>query len=192
MRRVLAHEAQHVRFHERDAAAWAVHRRRDAPILSARPWEFVWAAQSALDEYRVERAVRTQLDPGPATDPQDVAGIVQQLREARVAWVGTRDLQLAHQIVVQALDRLGVVAAYTAAAVRAGQDDPNRWAGVPLIGRVWGRLDRAPLLGEDAGKDQLWDRSLEVAEAMDLTLQQRGIRLVFEHDRTALYFTAAH
>lgn len=86
--------------------------------------------------------------------------------------------------------QVGVVAAYTAAAVRFGQDDPHRWAGIPLIGRVWGRLDRGATLGENAGKDQLWERSLEVAEAMDLTLQQRGIRL-FENDSVALYFTAS-
>ena len=99
---MLRHEAQNVRLHQDESAAWGVHRRSGQEVVSVRPWVFVWSAQSAIDEYRCESAVHAQLPPlKPTYGPVDAELILRRFREARTAWTVQRDLDKAHQFVVE-------------------------------------------------------------------------------------------
>lgn len=186
---MLRHEAQHVRLHQDDSAAWGVHRRSGQRIVSSRPWEFVWSAQSALDEYRCESAVHAQLSPlQPTYNPADARGIIRRLREARTIWTERDDLDHAYEVVVQALDRLVVIAAYTAAAVRAGHDTRQRWAEIPQLEPIWACLWRTPTLDSPISHAELWRHTLDISAAADHVLRGAGVELTFTNDQRALYF----
>lgn len=185
---MLTHEAQHVRLHQDGSAAWGVHRRSGQEIWSPRPWELVWAAQSAIDEYRCEDAVHAQLSPPrPTCDPADGRLVVKRFGEARAVWDRQGDLTRAYEIVVQAIDRLGVIAAYSAAAVLSGHDSTARWAGLPMR-PIWDCLAHAPRVGEPVSEAELWHRTMTTSKALADVLRRSGIELTFTNDQTSLYF----
>jgi hypothetical protein len=188
---MLTHEAQHVRLHERDLTAWAVQRRLGRGIVPVRPWEFVYCAQNALDEYRCERAVHSKLPAIQRTyDPHDFQAVMRKLGDARAAWRLRGDLVKAHQIVTQVIDRLAVIAAYSAAAIDAGHDTAQRWSSASKLGPIWGCLRRAPGVDETASKDVLWGLAVETSGKIDQLLRHDGIELTFtDDDGLALYFS---
>lgn len=186
---MLRHEAQHVRLHQDESAAWGVHRRSGQEIVSVRPWVFVWSAQSAIDEYRCESAVHAQLPPlEPTYGPVDAKTVLRRFHEARAAWTVQRDLDKAHQIVVGAIDRLVVVAAYSAAAIAAGHDTEQRWAATPELRPIWTCLRRAPTLENPVTYADLWRYTLGASEAVDRLCRRLGVELTFTDDHEALYF----
>ncbi|MFF0467603.1 hypothetical protein ACFYPX_09290 [Micromonospora zamorensis] len=96
----LLHEAQHVRLAQRGDAAWGVHRRVPFTLPEREiTFEFLWAAESAIDEYRCERTVheRGWTDPTNTVSPGNVASIVATFRAARMTWDVTGDLMGAYQ-----------------------------------------------------------------------------------------------
>lgn len=187
---MLTHESQHVRMHQADTAAWGVHRRSGQEIVSPRPWAFVWAAQNAIDEYRCEKAVHARLPPRELTyGPDELRVVVQHLREAREIGVVQRDLEQAYQVVTQALDRLAVLAAYSAAAIVTGRDSDRRWASGAELAAVWSRLWRIPDVDGPSSHPQLWRATLDVSESLDSVLRRAGVELTFTDDELALYFS---
>lgn len=187
VRWMLVHEAQHVLLHQQEASAYAVQRRLDQQIESPRPWLFVFAAQNSIDEFRCERAVYGHRGGRePTYGPDDAARVIGQLRAARSA--SRTDLDRAYEIVVQVVDRLAVMAAYTAAAVDAGSDDAGRWAGVPELTTQWEYLRQAPEVGDRVSSLELWASALDLSRSLDLALRGHRIELIFEGDGVAVYF----
>jgi hypothetical protein len=57
VRRSLLHEAQHVQLHQHRDSAMAVHRRLKFELPDDVIWEFLWLAESVVDEFRCGRAM---------------------------------------------------------------------------------------------------------------------------------------
>lgn len=184
---MLTHEVQHVLLHQQDASAFAVQRRLDKEIESPRPWVFVFTAQSAIDEFRCEKAVHVQRGGRePTYGPADAVRLLRQLQTARST--SRTDLERAYEIVVQVVDRLAIMAAYAGAAVDTGSDDEQRWAEMPEFAALWKHLWLAPQVGAGVEPSEVWALALDMSQALDLVLRGRGVELVFEDDGTSLYF----
>jgi hypothetical protein len=62
-RHTMLHEAQHVRLIQHGDGAHAVHRRWSFTLTDEFTWEFLWIAESAVDEFRCERAMYERAIP---------------------------------------------------------------------------------------------------------------------------------
>lgn len=186
---MLTHEAQHVRLHQSETAAWGVHRRSGQEIVSPRPWVFIWSAQNAIDEYRCEAVTHSQLpERALAYGPDEFRVVLRHLDRARMIGVVEGDLEHAYEVVTQAVDRLAVLAAYSGAAIDGGRDTRQRWGMASAVTPVWSALRRSPSVNEPTRPAALWRETLQVSEALDQVLRRAGVELTFDDDQLALYF----
>jgi len=114
--------------------------------------------------------------------------VLGQLESARA--IGARDLDAAYQVVIQVVDRLAAIAAYSAAAIDVGRDEEGRWVNADELAATWELLRRLPRVADPVDRVSLWEAALEVSEALDQVLRMRGFQLVFNDDEDGieLYF----
>ncbi|MEU8333399.1 hypothetical protein [Micromonospora sp. NPDC048839] len=173
----LLHEAQHVRLAQRGDAAWGVHRRVPFTLPEREiTFEFLWAAESAIDEYRCERTVheRGWTDPTNTVRPGNVASIVATFRAARMTWDVTGDLMGAYQAAFASLDRMANVLAYGAAGVVTGVISATAWAKAPVAGRILDLLEDLPGTDMVVPREDLAAVAVEVAKRLRRILQEMG------------------
>ncbi|MFI7283433.1 hypothetical protein ACIBOV_24540 [Micromonospora chersina] len=181
----LLHEAQHVRLHQHGDAAWAVHRRVPFTLPDREiTWEYLWLAESAIDEYRCERTVheRGWTDPANTVGPGDVAGVVASFRTARAAWDVTGDLMGAYHAAFASLDRMSDVLGYGAAGVVTRVIPAATWAKAPVAGRILDVVEDLPGTDVVVPREDLVAAAVEVAKRLRRILQEMGFDYFFTPD----------
>lgn len=144
-RRVARHEVRHILLNRREEAAWGIHRRLQAYVPRV-PFEYVWIAETAIDEYRCELAVEQRdvaSDPSlsnPGFNRTDVAGIEALFLAIRTSFRQSANASAAYHAVVSASERLMVTFAYLAARINARSPD------VDALDDIEGLVDLAHLL----------------------------------------------
>ncbi|MBL6275335.1 hypothetical protein JMF97_04065 [Micromonospora fiedleri] len=176
-RHMLLHEAQHVRLHQHGDAALAVHRRVPFTLPQREiMWEYLWLAESAIDEFRCERTVheRGWTDPANLVGPGDVSGVVATFRAARTAWDVTGDVMGAYHAAFASLDRMSKVLGYGAAGVVTGVISPAAWARVPVAGRILDVVEDLPGADVVLPREDLIAAAVEVAKRLRRILKEMG------------------
>lgn len=184
-RRTLVHEAQHVRLIQNGDSAFAIHRRFDFILPSGLVWEFLWVAESALDEFRCERSVYerglAKLDPDSGSVPQDHAVIQTAFAQVRRDYLRTNDLMRAYQEAFSVLDRLAVYLVYGAATLSIGSDK-SKWVRVPGMAMVQQVLLDVPGTSVKLDIDQVVVISVELGRVLRTLLQSAGFDLFYMPD----------
>jgi hypothetical protein len=178
-RRVLLHEAQHVRLEQQGDAAFAVHRRGHLDKPDEFAWEFVWLAESFMDEFRCERTLQQRglHDPSIGVVPEDYPKIVEHLRVTHEQFWRHRDLSKTYHAMFAAFDRLTGFLAYAAALLVANGESSREWEGVAPL------RDLVPLSRDVAGSEvridleELLRVALIVAGALRQILNSFGFDL---------------
>jgi hypothetical protein len=189
VRRVLLHEAQHVRLHQYGDSAMAVHRRVTFELPGDLQWEFVWLAESLVDEFRCERAMHEKglgsSDAGSVVD--DYPGIVALFDTVRRNYHRAGDLMAAYHGSFAALDRLGTFLAYGAACIVLNPGTAEAWMPVPSMAKLLDIVSNVSAPAERVPDVRLTAVSVEVARMLRGTFQEMGFDLYFLPD-TSRYF----
>ena len=176
VRRVLVHEAQHVRLLQQGNPAFGVHRRLGLGRPDGLMWEFVWFAEIALDEFRCERAVHKRglaaQTPELDVSPDEFQGITEVFEQVKRDFRDSqREIMPAYHGAFQALKRLTVYLAYGAAQLVAEPDRLAAWGLVPPMEQMLRIVRPTTLDTEDA---QLGEIVIELAAASRKWLRISG------------------
>jgi hypothetical protein len=189
VRRTLLHEAQHVRLHQHGDSAMAVHRKVRFELPDDLTWEFVWLAESVVDEFRCERAMHDKglgsSDAGSVVD--DYPGIVALFETVRRNYWRRGDLMAAYHGSFAALDRLGTFLAYGAASVVLNPGTAEAWMPVSSMPKLLDVVSEVPSPAAMVPDEQLTAVSVEVARMLRETFQEMGFDYYFLPD-TSTYF----
>lgn len=189
VRRTLLHEAQHVRLHQHGDSAMAVHRRVRFELPDDLTWEFVWLAESAVDEFRCERAMHEKglggADARAVVD--DYPGIVALFDTVRGSYRRQGDLMAAYHGSFAALDRLGTFLAYGAASVVLNPGTAEAWRAIPSMAKLLEVVSDVPSPAGVVPDEQLTAVSVEIARMLRGTLQAMGFEYYSLPD-TSTYF----
>ncbi|KAB1118631.1 hypothetical protein AB0N38_33795 [Micromonospora aurantiaca] len=177
MRHCLLHEAQHVRLHQHGDAAHAVHRRVPFELpKSELTWEYLWFAQSTIDEFRCERTVHergwtSRSNLNTAADFASVVGVFQKVHANHYR---TRDLKDTHREAFGALMRMATVLGYGAAGLVTGVIPPGAWVQAPAMGMFVDVLEDLPGTDVVVPREDLADTSVEVAKRLRQLFNDMG------------------
>ncbi|WP_406279306.1 hypothetical protein OH799_11765 [Nocardia sp. NBC_00881] len=165
LRRTILHEAQHVTLFQKHNSAQAVHRRTDFEIPADQlTWEYMWIAESAIDEFRCERTMHARgMGAAHNTYSAGYGPIIAMFDTARQTYRGTFDLTDTYHRAFAALDRLAVFLAYGAASVAAERVAPDMWSAVTPMAELLGVLGDIPGTDTTVGDDELTGLSLGLA-----------------------------
>jgi hypothetical protein len=165
LRRTVLHKAQHITLLQKHNSAQAVHRRTDFEIPADKlTWEYMWIAESAIDEFRCERTMHVRsMGTAHNTYSAGYGPIVAMFDTARQTYRGTFDLTGTYHRAFAALDRLTVFLAYGAASVAAERVAPDRWSAVTPMAELLNLLCDIPGTDVTVDDDQLTGLSLELA-----------------------------
>lgn len=184
-RRALLHEAQHVRLIQHGDSAFAVHRKVPFDLPVDLTWEFLWLAESALDEFRCERAVYQRdlaaVDPDTGASPGDYQGIVATFERARRDYRRTGHLRAVYDAAFASLDRLVMFLAYGSASVASSPAAAAAtWDPVPPMAPTLHVLQIVPGTDERLSFEQRIDIVTRLARVFRSLLQRAG----FDHRYT--------
>ncbi len=189
VRRVLLHEAQHVRMHQHEDSAMAVHRRVTFELPGDLQWEFVWLAESVVDEFRCEQAMHERgmgsSDAGSVVD--DYPDIVALFDAVRRNYNRAGDLMAAYHASFRALDRLGTFLAYGVASLVLNPGAAEAWTPVSPMAKLLEIVSGVPSSTERVPDEHLIAVSVELARTLRATFQEMGFDLYFLPD-TSRYF----
>jgi hypothetical protein len=182
-RHTMLHEAQHVRLIQHGDGAHAVHRRRSFTLTDEFTWEFLWIAESAVDEFRCERAMYERAIPD-----RDSGSVVSEYMPIRAlfdqAWrnlARTDDLLAAYRATFEALDRLAMYLAYGAAKLAVEPRAVPGWDTVPAMGRLLEVVRNVPSPDERMPGDQVLGIAIALARELRGIYQEMG----FDYFRTS-------
>ena len=175
-KRILRHEAQHVSQDQEGTSAWGVHRRIDLDRPADIGWDFIWTAESAIGEFRCERALNEAGMPPSMTAsvPTDYPGIVRTFHDVRDMYYRTGDLVAAYQAAFASLERLANFLAYGAAHAVVDSATMAAWSSVrpmTLFMDVASGLPAAHILIEDS---QLMESCIEMARVLRRLMRKYG------------------
>jgi hypothetical protein len=189
VRRSLLHEAQHVRLHQHRDSAMAVHRKVKFELPDDVIWEFLWLAESVVDEFRCERAMHEKglgsSDSRSVVD--DYPGIVALFDAVRRNYRRRGDLMAAYHSSFAALDRLGTFLAYGAASVVINPGFAEAWMPVPSLAKLLDLVSDVPSPAGLVLDEQLTAVSVEVARMLRETFQEMGFDCYFLPDTTRYF-----
>jgi hypothetical protein len=189
-RRAILHEAQHVRLIQHGDSAFAAHRRIAFEPLADLPWEFLWIGESALDEFRCERAVYERglaaVDPFTGSVPRDYPAIELAFQQAKRVFQRTGDVMSAYQAAFAALDRLAMYLAYGAAALSVSAPGLS-WDSVPGMVPVLQVLRALPGTNEQVDNDRLVAAAVELGRVLRGLLQKAGYDYFYTPDGGAYF-----
>jgi hypothetical protein len=188
-RRVLLHEAQHVRLMQNGDTAWAVHRRTGFNRPDELLWEFVWLAEILLDEFRCERSLyeKGEGDPEGGSTPDDYAGLRPLFLNVRREYQQSGDVMQMYLAAFQVLDRVPSILGYGAAKV-AEDGSIDNWATVPEMAELLDVIRDIPGSRETVPDEELSGVILGVSELFREWLQGQGFDGYFKADGSK-YFT---
>jgi hypothetical protein len=162
----------------------AVHRKVRFELPDDLTWEFVWLAESVVDEFRCERAMHDKglgsSDAGSVVD--DYPGIVALFETVRRNYWRRGDLMAAYHGSFAALDRLGTFLAYGAASVVLNPETAEAWIPVPSMPKLLDVVSEVPSPAAMVPDEQLTAVSVEVARMLRETFQEMGFDYYFLPD----------
>jgi hypothetical protein len=174
--RTLLHEAQHVRLIQHGDEAHAVHRRVAFTLTDDFAWEFLWFAESALDEFRCERAMyeRGLSDQDSGSVVSDYPPIKALFDQAWRNLARTGDLLAAYRATFGALQRLAVYLAYGAAKLAVDPRAVPGWSTVPPMTRVLDVVRDVPSPDERMPDEQVLGIAAKLARELRGIYQEMG------------------
>jgi hypothetical protein len=174
--RSLFHEAQHVRLLQDEDGAWGVHRRVAFTLPDDLSFDFIWLAETAIDEFRCERALHeagvSPLNMG--SDPADYSGIVASFEPVRYGFRRTADVLAAYQGATSVLDRLGQFLAYGAAYIAVEPTHAAKWGFIPSMAQLVDIVADLPGAHQKVSDKRLAAHCIELARMLRRTLRDNG------------------
>ena len=176
MRRTLLHETQHVCLIQNADSAMAVHNRVAFHLPGDLTLEFVWLAESVIDEFRCERALHETglLDPGMVPDADEYSKVIALFDEVRDSCNHGLDIITACHRAFAVLERFGTLLSYAAASVvtNPGADPP--WTSMTPTAGLAGTLSHVPGATSIMRDGQLASTSLGLAWLLREVFQDMG------------------
>jgi len=184
--RTMVHEGQHVRLDQHGDVAIASHRRVPFDRPSELVWEFVWLAESAVDEFRCEKTLSERGIPATngRSEVEDLAGVIAPFVTVRDAYYADGNLMAAYQDAFAVLDRLATLWAYGLA--QATDDSIGAWRELPF-GDEWADLEALPSAQDRADDGTLADVALGLAITLRGMLNHYGFDCRFLADGTRYF-----
>ena len=186
VRRTLLHEAQHVCLIQNADSAMAVHKRvafyRPGDLTS----EFVWLAESIIDEFRCERALYEKglLDPGMAPAVDVYSKVVALFDEVRDSYDHGLDIITVCHRSFAALERFGTVLSYAAARMVVSPGAAAPWTSLTPAAGLAGTLSHVPGAASIMGGEKMASISLGLAWLVRDVFQDMGFDYHFLPDRS--------
>lgn len=173
--RTFLHEAQHVRVEQDGGRAWAAHRDFGLQIPEGLTWEFVWLAESAIDEFRCERELYGRgLPPSDPASAADYQPIVDLAAEAAHSYRLAGDLTVTYHSAFALLDRLCTMVAYGSAACVVHPEHLPLWANVPPMAPAVNILSAIPPAGRPTESAAHVPTSIQLARVLRSALNELG------------------
>jgi hypothetical protein len=187
--RSLLHEAQHVRLLQDEDGAWGVHRRVAFTLPDDLSFDFIWLAETAIDEFRCERALyEAGVSPlNMGSDPADYSGIIASFEPVRYGFRRTADVLAAYQGAMSVLDRLGQFLAYGAAYIAIEQTQAAKWVSIPSMAQLVGIVSDLASAHQKVSDERLAAHCIELARMLRRTLRDNGFDSYLQPDG-GLYF----
>jgi hypothetical protein len=167
----------------------AVHRRVRFELPDDVIWEFIWLAESVVDEFRCERAMHEEGmgSSNARSVVDDYPGIIALFDSVRRNyWLGG-DLMTAYQSAFASLDRLGTFLAYGAASVVLNPGTAEAWLPVPSMAKPLDVVSDVPSPAVLVPDEKLTAVSVEVARMLRGTFQEMGFDCYFLPDGTRYF-----
>lgn len=178
-RHTIIHEAQHVTMHQYGDSAYGVHRRTAFELPTDKiHWEFMWMAESAVDEFRCERVMH-QRGMGTAWHdyPNGWPPIVAMFDTARAVCRRTGDINRCYRDVFAALERAANFLAYGAASIVTGPVELQTWSSVPAMAEVIDLFSPIPAADEVTTDEDLTSFAFDLGVALRRILRANGVDL---------------
>jgi hypothetical protein len=174
-RRIMLHESQHVRLIQNGEAAWAFHRKTKFARPHELLWEFVWLAESLLDEFRCERALYEEGESNAigGSVPGDYADLRPLYLAVRKRFQQDGDVMQMYHGALRVLDRVPSILGYGAAEVAATSSE-NDWVAVPEMMELLDVIREIPSSHEPVAEQKLSETILSVAGLLREWLQREG------------------
>lgn len=185
------HEAQHVRLQQNGDAAWGVHRKVTFALPDNLQFEFIWLAETLLDEFRCELEMhRKGLGSADSTWIEDYAGIAALFYRCRSEYQRSGDLMGAYLSAFAALERLCNYLAYGAACIVMSQAGASGWTAVSGMRAVLRAVSDVPSPSMVVAHAELLTTVLTLAHALRAILRDLGFDLYLA-EVGVKYFTTA-
>ncbi len=185
VRRLLHHEAQHVRLRQHGDMAWALHRRGPFTRPPGAIFAFVYVAQSLLDEYRCETALEPAVAHASAAmtvAPADFADIAAMFEAITDQYRSDGDLEAAFTSTLAGLDRLASFAAYATATIVRGEQTRAEWAAVEPVMIALDELRAVPSAAATMPQEDLAETVQRLATKAGLMAVSVGFRIEVDED----------
>jgi hypothetical protein len=187
--RTLMHEAQHVHLHQNGDSADAIHRDSVFDRPGDLKWEFVWMAESVIDEFRCERSVyEGRLDKPRSSGMQDeFDGILVIARKIEEEYWKVGNLRSACIASMTALDRMAQFLAYKAAIGVTGGRSVTIPVSVPYVQELISIVSPLVSSREVIGSTALLASVLDVALFLRETYRDIGFDYYFMPDGSSYF-----
>jgi hypothetical protein len=154
----------------------AVHKRVAFHLPGDLTLEFVWLAESMIDEFRCERALHEKgvLDPGVVPDPDEYSKVVALFDEVRDSCNHGPDIITACQHAFAVLERFGTLLSYAAASVVTNPGAGPPWTPMTPTAGLAGTLSHLPGATSIMRDEQLASTSLGLAWLLREVFQEMG------------------
>jgi hypothetical protein len=187
--RALLHEAQHVRLFQDGNEAWGVHRRVNLERPPDVGYDFIWTAETVVDEFRCERAVHeTGTDPmDMGSNPADYNAIVRSFEAVRNEYHRTGNLLAVYQAAFSSLQRLAQFLAYGAAHIAVNSEVADEWRSIPSMARLLDIVSDIPGAGSLISDKELTEYCVQAARMLRQALRDNGFDSRADPDNS-IYF----
>jgi Pyridoxamine 5'-phosphate oxidase len=181
------HEAQHVRLIQNADSAMAVHRRVAFGLPADLTWEFIWLAESIIDEFRCERALyeKELLVPEMAPAADEYAKVIALFDEIRDSYDHLPDLSTACRRSFAVLERFGTLLSYAAASMVVSPGVAGPWTSLTSTAGLVATLSHVPGAASVMRDERLASIALGLAWFLREVLQDMGFdyRLLLDGSR---------
>jgi hypothetical protein len=176
VRRTLLHEAQHICLIQNADSAMAVHKRVAFYLPADLAWEFVWLAESIIDEFRCERALYEKglLDPKMVPAVDEYSKVVALFDEVRDSYDHGLDIIAVCHRSFAVLERFGTVLSYAAAGMVVGAAVAAPWTSLTPAAGLAGTLSHVPGAMSTMHDEKLASISLGLAWLLREVFQDMG------------------
>jgi hypothetical protein len=176
IRRTLLHEAQHVCLIQNADSAMAVHKRVAFHLPGDLTLEFVWLAESVIDEFRCERTIHEKglVGPGMVPDADEYSKAIALFDEVRDSCNHGLDIITACHRAFAVLERFGTLLSYAAASMVINPGVGPPWTSLTPAAGLAGSLSHVPGATSIMRDEQLASISLGLAWLLREVFQDMG------------------
>lgn len=176
VRRTLLHEGQHICLIQNADSAMAVHKRVAFYLPADLTWEFVWLAESIIDEFRCERALYEKglLNPRMVPAADEYSKVVALFDEVRDSYDHGLDVITICHRSFAVLERFGIVLSYAAAGMVVSAGVAAPWTSLTPAAGLAGTLSHVPGATSIMRDEKLASISLGLAWLLREVFQEMG------------------